>query len=64
MEQLAEQYRPVARKVMFHSRIPEWLDDLVSQKVLELKTKGATKITKEAVVTDALKQYFGVDEPE
>jgi hypothetical protein len=63
-EQLAEHFKPAVPKTMFHSRIPTWLDELINQRVLEMKTKGFSKITKEAVVTDALKQYFGVEAPE
>jgi hypothetical protein len=40
--------------------LPESLNKLLDAKVFELKTRGFKKITRESVVEDALKIYFGV----
>jgi thymidylate kinase len=64
LDTLAEQLKPEGRKVMFSSRIPEWLDEIVNRKILELKLAGSTKMSKEAILTDALKLYLNIEEPE
>jgi hypothetical protein len=40
--------------------IPKSLNRLLNAKVYELKARGFSKITREAVIEDALKLYFGI----
>lgn len=62
---LAEQrFRPVADKRPTSLRLEPWLDDALNRRHLELKLQGYRKITREAIIVDALIQYLGVNPPE
>jgi hypothetical protein len=63
LESLAQQFQPQPRKVQTGIRLPEWLANTIDKKVLSMKQAGATKITKEAILVEALKLYLNVDEP-
>lgn len=63
IEKLASQFRTVGQKHVLHTRIPDWLDDALNRKILELKSNGFTRMSKEAIITDAIVRYLGVEPP-
>lgn len=63
VDQLAGQYVAPPITVPCNTRIPQWLDEEVNRKIRELQGKGAKKITKQVILTEALKAYLDVDEP-
>lgn len=63
IEKLASQFRTVGQKHVLHTRIPDWLDEALNRKLLELKSSGFTKMSKEAIITDALIRYLEVEPP-
>jgi hypothetical protein len=60
---LAEQFRQPEGKRQTTVRLPPWLDNALNTKYYELRMKGFRKITKEAIVMDALSKYFGLTPP-
>jgi hypothetical protein len=61
---LAEQrFKPMAEKRATSIRLEPWLDDALTRRVMELKLEGYRKITREAVITDAVMHYLGVKPP-
>lgn len=63
IEELASQFRTVGQKHVLHTRIPDWLDEALNRKILELKTNGFTRMSKEAIITDAILRYLEVEPP-
>ncbi len=51
---------PAEARVKTSMSLPVSLDNLLQSKVYELKARGFRKITREAVVEDALRLYFGL----
>lgn len=51
---------PAEIRVKTSMSLPESLNKLLDAKVYELKTRGFKKMTRESVMEDALKMYFGV----
>lgn len=61
---LAEQrFKPVEAKRQTSIRLEPWLDQALDRRFYELKMDGYKKITREAIITDALVQYLGVKPP-
>ncbi len=62
---LAEQrFKPVSEKRATSVRFEPWLDDALNRRVYELRIEGYRKMTREAVITDAVMQYLGIKPPE
>lgn len=62
---LAEQrFKPVAEKRQTSVRLEPWLDDALNERFLRMKLQGFRKITREAIIVDALIQYLGIIPPE
>jgi hypothetical protein len=53
-------FAPTEKRTKTSMSLPESLDNLLNSKVYELKARGFKKITREAVVEEALKKFFGV----
>ena len=51
---------PAEIRIKTSMSLPESLNKLLDAKVYELKTRGFKKMTRESVVEDALKIYFGI----
>lgn len=63
IEKLASQFRTAGQKHVLHTRIPDWLDEALNRKILELKSNGFTRMSKEAIITDAIIRYLEVEPP-
>lgn len=62
---LAEQrFKPIADKRQTSVRLEPWLDDALNERFFKMKLQGYRRITREAIIVDALMQYLGVTPPE
>lgn len=62
---LAEQrFKPAILKRATQVRFEPWLDNALDLRVLQLKMEGYRKISREAVIADALIAYLGIRPPE
>ena len=60
---LAEKFMPEQQKVNFSANIPLWLVRQLDHAIAELASRGL-RVTKGAIVTEALKAYLGVEGPQ
>ena len=60
---LAERYRPKPDKKQTTVRFEPWLNRALENHILTLKMRGFDRITREAVITEAVIQYLGVKAP-
>ncbi len=61
MQLATSAFTPSEIRVKTSLSLPASLDNLLNNKVMEMKMRGFRKMTREAVVEQALKQYFGVE---
>lgn len=64
LQKLAETCGRVDQKRATSLRLPPWLDDYLNQQVYSLKASGFRKISREAVIIQALVDYLGVTPPQ
>ncbi len=60
---LAERYKQKPDKQQTTVRLEPWLNVALEDHISHLKLKGYRRITREAIITDAIIQYLGVKAP-
>jgi len=60
---LAENYRQRPDKQQTTIRFEQWLNTALDDHISHLKLKGYRRITREAIITEAVIQYLGVKPP-
>ena len=64
LRQLATQrFTPIAEKRGTSLRLEPWLDNELNKRMYFLKAEGYRKITREAIISEALIQYLGITPP-
>lgn len=64
VRQLAiERFKPMADKRQTTVRFEPWLSDALQRRVAEMQAEGYRKMTREAIITEAVIQYLGVKRP-
>ena len=64
LRQLATQrFTPIAEKRGTSLRLEPWLDNELNKRMYFLKAEGYRKITREAIISEALIQYLGLTPP-
>jgi hypothetical protein len=58
-----ERFKPTADKRQTTVRFEPWLSDALQRRVAELQAEGFRKISREAIITEAVIQYLGMKRP-
>jgi hypothetical protein len=58
-----ERFKPMADKRQTTVRFEPWLSDALQRRVADLQADGYRKITREAIITEAVIQYLGMKRP-